>query len=239
MSVRIVKDDFWMTVSSNESLIRKCFLHIFKRYPDLEEGLESVYADMLVWFCDKDILNKFDHSRTKNGKSEDAAWQHFVFCYIQKFLEGNYYNNVKHKLRNSPDANIDIYHSKSYASLRKPNLALFDEEVDQQMRVKNGSTKKPPRHTRINQASVYPTISDLGSLHSSKGHDFTDEIEASDLYSAVKNNLNNDTEREVFKGCVAGFSQKEIADKINVSASAVSAAIKRIKLRCVKSKVFA
>ena len=237
MAIRIIENDFWATIKVHETLIRKCFIYIFNRYPDLSEGQESVYASMLVWLNEKDILNKFDHARTKEGKSEDTAWQHFVFCYIQKFLEGNYFNNVKHVLRNSPDENIDSYHRKSYSTLRKPDVTLYDEGTDKLFRDKNGSVKRQSRTTRINQAAVYPTIEDMDSLHSSKRYGFVEELEAEDLAVAIKKQLKNDLERKVFEGCAQGLSHRDIAVQVDRTPAAISAIVKRIKDRCVSCRV--
>jgi DNA-directed RNA polymerase specialized sigma24 family protein len=236
MAMRIVKDDFWATIKTNEDLIRKCFFHIVKRYPDIYDGAESVYASMLIWLNEKNILNKFDNSRTREGKSEDVAWQHFVFCYIQKFLENNYYNNTRYKLRNSTDENIDSYHVKSYPSLRRPDISLFDDEADQAHRDKNGSTKKQPRTSRLIQGTRYPTIEDFGACNRSE---VTDTIETLELSKAIQGQLKNDLERLVIKGCYDGLNHKEIANNIGYTPAAVSAMVQRIKKRCVAKKVFA
>jgi len=238
MAVRIIKDDFWATVELNKTFIRRSFIHIFNRFPD-PEGQESVYAELLAWLCEKDVLSQFDHSRTRKGKSEEAAWRHFIFCRVQKFLESNYYNNAKYIYRYSSDGNIDSYHRKSYSTLRKPKVELFNEETAQHHRDESGCKKRMSRTTRINKASKYPTIDDIGAFHSSSPYSFDEEIEANQLSTQIHKQLKSDIEREIVKGCCKGLSQKEIAVKLNRTPAAVSATLKRIRQRCVNNKVLA
>jgi len=237
MAVRIIKDDFWATVETNKALIRRCFLYLLNRFPDHNEEKESVYAGLLTWLCEKNIFNKFDHSRSREGQTEDAAWQHFVFCYIQKFMGDNYNKNIKHALRNSTDNNIDSYHRCSYKTLRKPTVNLFNEETDDTLRKKNGSVKLKSGINSTNLTSVYPTIDDIDSIHSSKRYGFDECIEAHNLAEAIQGQLKNDIERKVFKGCARGLTHKDIAVQVNRTPAAVSAMVKRIKQRCVDNHV--
>lgn len=236
MAIRIIKDDFWATVKSHETLIRKCFISIFNRFPDIE-GQESIYAAMLAWFCEKDTFNQFDHSRTTGDKSEDKAWQHFVYCRIQKFLESNFFNNTKYQYRMRSEEYIDSYHRKSFSSLEKPEVTLYSKETEETHRKKNGSTKRLPRTTRINQASVYPTIDDMNSFHSSDRYGFDEEVEAKLLAENIKKQLKNEMEQIVIEGCAKGYTHRYIAKQIGRTPAAVSAMVKRIKQRCLDAKV--
>lgn len=236
MAIRLVKGDFWEDIHAHEKLIRKCFIHLYNKFPS-PDGQESMYAALLIWMYEKEILKKFDPNRGRDSKSIDKKWEHFIFCYLQKFMEASYYKRGLHRKRYKTDKNIDLYHRKSYSMLHKPSVELFNNEIDRSFREKNKAKRKPPRISRANSAGAYPSIDNLEDLNSSDRYDATDHMLVGELNHIIESTLVSDTERRVVQGCKQGLTHVDIAAQINKTPAAVSAIVKRIRKRCLKKKI--
>lgn len=66
MAIRIV-GDFWTLVKSNDSLIKRCFTHLFSMFPDTN-GYTYSFNNVLVRLYEMQIFEKFTHEKLIIGK---------------------------------------------------------------------------------------------------------------------------------------------------------------------------
>lgn len=214
---------FWSNIKKHETLIKKCFFYLFKKYPN-HDGIDEAFNILLVQMHHMRVFQRFDEDRSQN-EDKDKAFQQFIYKYVEKILGDTYRSRVKQSKRFSPLEHVEEITPVTYAILVNPNETSFAEPEDFD---DEGNVKKPVR-------TDYPTINDIGEYVGHKGFNALDDLEAKDLIVKIRGILKGDVEKRIFRLREEyGLNVVDIATAMNYTPQNVSLILNKIKKRCVE-----
>jgi RNA polymerase sigma factor (sigma-70 family) len=214
----------------------------------------------MIKFYENDIFKRFNpnHEGLEKGKPEKKALEQYLLSWIRHYLEEAYFKRQKDSYRFIPVGcdNIEALHPE-YTNFNKDSshVDLFDEETNDEInchrsrttsdiRVLNkqsvrdrlvSSKKSAPR--LISKAKAYPTIKDTEYYHS-KELDSCEKVEISESLKAIFSVLTSEKEKVIVRNRLMNdMSMSEIAGALNITTSAISAILKRVKERCKKRNI--
>lgn len=214
---------FWSNIKKHETLIKKCFFYLLKKYPN-HDGVDEAFNTLLVQMHHMRVFQRFDEDRATN-EDKDKVFQQFIYQYIEKILGDTYRNRVKQRRRFTPLEHVEDITPSTYGVLVNPHETSFakPEDFDDE-----GNVKKPVR-------TDYPTINDIGEYVGHKGFNVLDDLEANDLIVKIRKVLKGDVEKRVFHLREEyGLNAVDIATAMNYTPQNVSLILNKIKKRCVE-----
>jgi RNA polymerase sigma factor (sigma-70 family) len=216
-------NNFWGNIKRHDTLIKKCFYYLFKKYPN-HDGINEAFNILLVQLHHLNVFKRFDATRPKN-QDLDKAFQQFIYKYVEKIMGDTYRSRINHSKRFAHSEHVEEITPVTYNIQVNPNDTSFAKQEDFD---KYGYVKKPIRRD-------YPSINDLGEYVGEKGFNALDELEATDLVEKVKSILKGNVEKRVFELREKyGLSVIDIADIIGCSSQNVSLILNKIKNRCIE-----
>jgi hypothetical protein len=225
MAVKLV-GEFWTDARTYDDLIRRCFVYLFRKYPDPEGEIIS-WNKLMEGLYNLNILSlsRFDPSRYKGKKSVDRIWEAYLYKWIEHFLGESFNKNGKMYKRFINVENMDSISSSNYGevSMIQHNDPLFrDGEIS-----KEASKKVKSKISKIPQwasKDCFPS-EPINPL---------EKLEYRDLLSSIRKSLRSDQEKKVFEAMHNGCAQAEVADAVKLTPAAVSAILKKIRDRCAQ-----
>ena len=225
MSITIV-DNFWDNVKNNEALIKRCFMHHFKRHPD-PEGVDRSYNNLMVKMHEYNVFNRFDirklvvaagisvaisddpeRALAESGVNVNKKWEQFIYKWIEKVINEEYNKNGK--------MSRTFFHGEDLIESGIPKCdktSWINDSVEAAAYEAKFQSYSGERRGR----KFSPTFEDR-TTYSEEGFDSpADIVELSDLREYVVSKLTGKYLQEVFSLMEKGASRKDIAREMGFS----------------------
>lgn len=240
MSVRIV-ENFWNKVSENENLIRRCFIHHFKRHPD-PEGIDASYNNLLIKMEELGVFGRFDLQRLviaagvegvlKDnditpealkglGINVDKKWEQFIYKWIESIVNNEYNRNGKHSrtfVRGEELSDYGIPNGEKTSWINNEQDAKSYEE-------KFNSYDDTDRRGR----RFPPTFSNRYKAGEDGFDDQSEALSASELRDKILSKLTGKNDRAIFELMEKGLLDREIGAELGFSKQYVSSVLKKVR----------
>jgi len=240
MSVRIV-ENFWSNVKKNESLIKRCFVHHYKRHPD-PEGVDSSYNNLLVRLNELGVFDRFElrklviasHAEGLIGDQEltpellksiginvEKKWEQFMYKWIEKIVNEEYNKNGTYSRKFVRGEELHDYGIPR----SEQSMWIEDRKEAEEYEAKFNAYNEEDRRGR----KFPPTFS---NRYIAGEEDFDNQLEAysaSELRSLILTKLTGKNDHAIFELLEQGYAEKAIAEKLGCSRAYASATIREIR----------
>ena len=226
MSVQI-DNNFWSTLKEHESLVKRCFNHIYYNKFPVQEGYESAYNYVLTKLYSDDIFSRFDASTVgKYRQTSDVAktaskkFEQFVYKWITSFMSGLYRRERTEATRYVKFATeqVEQITESWYRSLRKDaGVSDWATEDDRKVAQRN-----------------YPSISYVREYNASESLSADDACYTKEFITSIKDALDSDRDRFIVESKVAERTNTWIGAKLGISSAQVGNILKSIRGRMVE-----
>lgn len=222
---KVVVEDFWSNVQKNEDVIQRCFMHLFKKYPD-PDGTKNALNHLLTQLHRMQVLagkNEYQPSRYKKGNHDKGRQQH-IYKWTEKILGDQYRNNQKQSIRFTPNESVESITPRSYHEYTKKNGSSFV----------NPDTPQVTEHTK-QKLGYFPTVDQMGSFgcENSAAVPQDEKYACDELYQRILECTKNDMERKAVEHRHEhNLSITDVGDMIGCTPQNVNIILKRVRARC-------
>ena len=239
MTTRIV-ENFWDKIKTNEPIIKRCFVHHFKRHPD-PEGRDASYNNLLIRLNELKVFERFelrklviaakaegligDRTLTPEllkeiGINVEKKWEQFLYKWIENIVNYEYNRNGNRSRRFVNGETLTDYGTP------KEDVTSWIEDREEAKTYE----QKYAEYGEERRGRLFPPTFSNRYIAGEEGFDNQLEaFSASELRSQIIKRLTGKNDRAIFDLMEQGISEKEIGEKLDFSKQYVGSVIRKIR----------
>jgi len=250
--VRIIEDAFWANYETYESLIKRCFVHLFfKKFPNTNSEMyeqrvptalcqnlsaQESFDNLLVEFKRLRVFERFDREKCNlSAVSEDKKFEQYLYKWAESVLFKEYHDRRKRTLRFRRVSCMDDIHRDTFDVKSKVVEAYANQDdeyidVDQLPEDQKKATIKYREHAD-GLYKRFPSLGDIPSMSSEKYETPLDALEEQETFQRIKDLCHTNFERRIVDLKMEGLCNKDIAENLDCSSATVGSTLNKISAR--------